>query len=77
MNNRPRQWSHLNPRNRKKSNEIMPGLSFLTKVVPALVVEDLLSRRDVINREISNEHNTTTFLPVPIDLFSPFLKGKV
>src|SRR5947199_6589430 len=26
-------------------------------------------------REISNEHNTTTFLPVPIDLFTPFLKG--
>jgi len=27
-------------------------------------------------REISSEHNTTTFLPVPIDLFSPFLKGQ-
>jgi regulator of protease activity HflC (stomatin/prohibitin superfamily) len=26
-------------------------------------------------REISSEHNTTTFLPVPIDLFGPFLKG--
>src|SRR5689334_20648432 len=26
-------------------------------------------------REISNEHNTTTFLPVPIDLFTPFLKA--
>ena len=26
-------------------------------------------------REISSEHNTTTFLPVPIDLFSPFTKG--
>jgi len=26
-------------------------------------------------REISSEHNTTTFLPVPLDLFSPFLKG--
>ncbi|HTI98415.1 MAG TPA: slipin family protein, partial [Dongiaceae bacterium] len=25
-------------------------------------------------REISSEHNTTTFLPVPIDLFSPFIK---
>jgi regulator of protease activity HflC (stomatin/prohibitin superfamily) len=25
-------------------------------------------------REISSEHNTTTFLPVPIDLFSAFLK---
>jgi regulator of protease activity HflC (stomatin/prohibitin superfamily) len=25
-------------------------------------------------REISSEHNTTTFLPVPIDLFSPFLR---
>ena len=25
-------------------------------------------------REISSEHNTTTFLPVPIDLFRPFLK---
>jgi len=25
-------------------------------------------------REISSEHNTTTFLPVPIDLFSPFQK---
>lgn len=24
-------------------------------------------------REISSEHNTTTFLPVPIDLFAPFL----
>ena len=25
-------------------------------------------------REISSEHNTTTFLPIPIDLFSPFIK---
>jgi len=25
-------------------------------------------------REISSEHNTTTFLPVPIDIFGPFLK---
>lgn len=25
-------------------------------------------------REISSEHNTTTFLPVPIDLFRPFIK---
>jgi regulator of protease activity HflC (stomatin/prohibitin superfamily) len=25
-------------------------------------------------REISSEHNTTTFLPVPIDLFSSFIK---
>jgi hypothetical protein len=25
-------------------------------------------------REISSEHNTTTFLPVPIDLVSAFLK---
>jgi hypothetical protein len=23
-------------------------------------------------REISSEHNTKTFLPVPIDLFAPF-----
>jgi hypothetical protein len=26
-------------------------------------------------REISSEHNTTTFLPVPIDLFTPFTKA--
>ena len=26
-------------------------------------------------REISSEHNTTTFLPVPIDLFGPFIKA--
>ena len=26
-------------------------------------------------REISSEHNTTTFLPVPIDLFTPFMKS--
>ncbi len=26
-------------------------------------------------REISSEHNTTTFLPVPIDLFTPFTKN--
>ncbi|HZR18270.1 MAG TPA: slipin family protein [Verrucomicrobiae bacterium] len=26
-------------------------------------------------REISSEHNTTTFLPIPIDLFGPFLKN--
>lgn len=25
-------------------------------------------------KEISSEHNTTTFLPIPIDLFSPFAK---
>ena len=25
-------------------------------------------------REIAGEHNTTTFLPLPIDLFSPYLK---
>jgi len=28
-------------------------------------------------REISSERNTTTFLPVPIDLFSPFIKNLV
>ena len=28
-------------------------------------------------REISSEHNTTTFLPVPIDLFAPFIKRLV
>ena len=27
-------------------------------------------------REISSEHNTTTFLPIPIDVFAPFLKGR-
>ena len=27
-------------------------------------------------REISSEHNTTTFLPVPIDLFAPLKKGE-
>jgi len=25
-------------------------------------------------REIANEHSTTTFLPIPMDLFSPFIK---
>src|ERR1700738_568579 len=25
-------------------------------------------------KEISSEHNTTTFLPVPVDLFAPFIK---
>lgn len=25
-------------------------------------------------REISSEHNTTTFLPIPLDVFAPFLK---
>ncbi|HVU32971.1 MAG TPA: slipin family protein [Opitutaceae bacterium] len=25
-------------------------------------------------REISSEHNTTTFIPIPLDLFTPFLK---
>ena len=25
-------------------------------------------------KEISNEHNTTTFLPVPIEVFTPFIK---
>ena len=25
-------------------------------------------------REISSEHNTTTFLPVPMDPFPPFIK---
>ena len=28
-------------------------------------------------REISSEHNTTTFVPIPIDLFSPFMKKLV
>ncbi len=28
-------------------------------------------------REISNEHNTTTFLPIPLDLFTPFMKRSV
>lgn len=26
-------------------------------------------------QEISSEHNTTTFVPIPIDLFAPFMKG--
>ena len=25
-------------------------------------------------KEISNEQNTTTFLPIPLDIFTPFLK---
>jgi regulator of protease activity HflC (stomatin/prohibitin superfamily) len=25
-------------------------------------------------QEISSEHNTTTFIPIPIDLFTPFLR---
>jgi len=25
-------------------------------------------------KEISSEHNTTTFLPIPMDLFAPFFK---
>jgi len=25
-------------------------------------------------REISSEHSTVTFLPLPIDLFAPYLK---
>jgi hypothetical protein len=25
-------------------------------------------------KEISSEHNTTTFLPIPMDLFAPFVK---
>lgn len=28
-------------------------------------------------REISGEHNTTTFLPIPMDLFTPFIKKAV
>ena len=27
-------------------------------------------------REMATEHNTTTFLPLPIDLLSPFLKPR-
>jgi regulator of protease activity HflC (stomatin/prohibitin superfamily) len=27
-------------------------------------------------KEISSEHNTTTFLPIPMDLFAPFLKAR-
>jgi regulator of protease activity HflC (stomatin/prohibitin superfamily) len=27
-------------------------------------------------REISSEHNTTTFLPIPIDLFAPFMQRR-
>jgi regulator of protease activity HflC (stomatin/prohibitin superfamily) len=28
-------------------------------------------------REISSEHNTTTFVPIPLDLFAPFVKNAV
>jgi regulator of protease activity HflC (stomatin/prohibitin superfamily) len=28
-------------------------------------------------REISSEHNTTTFVPIPLDLFAPFMKNAV
>jgi regulator of protease activity HflC (stomatin/prohibitin superfamily) len=28
-------------------------------------------------REISSEHNTTTFLPIPLDLFTPFIKRTI
>jgi len=24
--------------------------------------------------EIASEHNTTTFIPIPLDLFTPFMK---
>jgi hypothetical protein len=58
----------------------MPHLSTLTGILPALVVlivlaAIILPQAVRILREIASEHNTTTFLPVPIDLFTPFLKG--
>jgi regulator of protease activity HflC (stomatin/prohibitin superfamily) len=28
-------------------------------------------------REISSEHNTTTFVPIPLDLFTPFIKRSI
>jgi hypothetical protein len=28
-------------------------------------------------REMASEHNTTTFLPLPIDLFSAFLEKRI
>jgi regulator of protease activity HflC (stomatin/prohibitin superfamily) len=28
-------------------------------------------------REISSEHNTTTFVPIPLDLFAPFIKRTI
>ncbi len=28
-------------------------------------------------REISSEHNTTSFIPIPLDLFTPFIKRSV
>jgi regulator of protease activity HflC (stomatin/prohibitin superfamily) len=28
-------------------------------------------------REVASEHNTTTFLPIPIDLFTPFMKRTI
>src|SRR5437762_965773 len=52
----------------------------LRSVLGQAELDELLSHRDKINqtmREISSEHNTTTFLPVPIDLFTPFMKGLV
>jgi regulator of protease activity HflC (stomatin/prohibitin superfamily) len=56
---------------RERRAKMVQAASMMAKEPIALQLRFLQTMR-----EISNEHNTTTFLPVPIDLFGPFLKGK-
>src|SRR5205809_3662868 len=53
-------------------DKMVQGAAMMSKEPIALQLRFLQTMR-----EISSEHNTTTFLPVPIDLFTPFMnKGE-
>ena len=49
------------------SRDNVPAAAMISKQPIALQLRFLQTMR-----EIANEHNTTTFLPVPLDLFTPF-----
>src|ERR1700722_7210492 len=51
------------------AEKLVPAAEMISEQPIALQVRFLQTMK-----EISSEHNTTTFLPMPIDLFTPFLK---
>jgi hypothetical protein len=62
----------------ERKDESLEDRSLVVRAAPMISKEPIVLQLRFLQtmRKISSEHDTTTFLPVPIDLFRPFLKGR-